>query len=64
MKIIINHIIVEAIVICTAQQIHHAVFIRVIITIMNLLIVQLINVCAQVISIQITDTQIVVQSML
>ena len=55
MKIIINHIIVEAIVICTAQQIHHAVFIRVIITIMNLLIVQLINVCVQVISIQVID---------
>ena len=64
MKTTINHIIVEAIVICTAQQIHHAAFIRVIITIMNLLIVQLINACVQVISIQVTDMQTVVQNML
>lgn len=63
MKIIINHIIVEFIVIYTAQQIHHVDFIIIITSIMNLLIVQLINVCVQVISIQATDMQIVVQNM-
>lgn len=64
MKIIINHIIIEVIVIYTAQQIHHVDFIIIIISIMNLLIVQLINVCVQVISIQVIDMQIVVQNML